>query len=147
MKKYILLFLAAVLLSGCATADPNRFGRADGAYRGVMFVKYDLPEFYGKVPAEYPYKSLGQVEGRCKKQSLAGVLLARKGLVVQMIEAQQECIAKAKALGANAILNMRFPSKRAGKDCLTVGEAVVFEHVPTKKEVEEYELKRTQEHR
>ncbi|MFH1857009.1 MAG: hypothetical protein ABH836_07315 [Candidatus Omnitrophota bacterium] len=39
----------------------------------------------------------------------------------------------------------RFPSKKINKDCLTVGEAVIFEHVPTKKEAEDCELKRKQE--
>jgi len=143
MKQYFLMLLVVMLLSGCATTkvDPNAFTRRDWAWQGIGKVEYSIPEFNGPVPGEFPYKSLGMVEGKKDKSNF----LAQKGVVVEMREAEQNCIENAIELGANAILNMGWANGKLDHDCTTTGEAVVFDRVPTKEEVEVYEFKRKQQ--
>ncbi len=134
--KNCLVFISILLISGCATTNSSTFKREDGAYRGIFFVKYDLPIFSGDMPKEYPYKTLGRVEGKCKQQSIADRMLFHEGVVVQMIKARQACIGNAKALGANGVINIIDHHDR--EYFYATGDAVRFERVPTKEEIDIY---------
>src|SRR3989338_5926172 len=112
---------AAILIGatavGCATAGFARFkGRA---------LRLDVAIYQGTPPPEYPYKSLGPVEGFYPNN-----FFDMKLITVARIFAALEAMANnAKAMGANAVINTQLVQSNS-KGFRYKGEAVVFETLP-----------------
>jgi len=105
------------MLAGCATASGSvKFQRY-----GIGNVKnFSVPVFSGTPPPEYPYASLGYVEGKPKQRFL-------RIAIDQMAQAVEDMAQRAEAMGANAVINVKGP--KIGSLAYE-GEAVIFEKLP-----------------
>ena len=120
MTKHLLLMIAVVMVSGCATIDTNHFGNVK-----ELGIKYDVPLYYSKPPASYAYHDLGPVTGEDTMpvfdQGVDGSFVALKNMS-----------RNAKAMGANAVIEVKSlpPDWKAAA---WQGEAVVFDNLPSSK--------------
>lgn len=122
VERILLLFFCGIFfISGCATSGFARIkGRA---------LEYVVPVYQGQPPEEYGYRSLGPVEGHFKGENN---ILYSDSLVYVLSQAMEDMANNAKAMGANAVINIKGEAdtglfKRAYH---YTGEAVIFDRLP-----------------
>ena len=115
-KGFTLLILGGLIM-GCATGS----GSATFQRYGIGNVKnFSVPVFSGVPPPEYSYASLGYVEGRPNQRFL-------RIAIDQWAQAVEDMAQRAKAMGANAVINIKGPKMGS---LAYEGEAVIFERLP-----------------
>jgi hypothetical protein len=117
LKELLGVLICLTMLAGCATASGSvKFQRY-----GIGNVKnFSIPVFSGTPPPEYPYTSLGQVQGKPKHRIF-------RIAIDQWAQAVEDMAQQAKAMGANAVINIKGPKIGSGA---YEGEAVIFERLP-----------------
>ena len=116
LLRFIALSLSSALVAGCATTGFSRFkGRA---------LQLNVAIYQGTPPPEYPYESLGQVEGFYPNRFLDGTMV-----VAKLFTALEAMANNAKAMGANAVINTQLVQSNYKGFCYK-GEAVRFKKLP-----------------
>jgi len=113
-------------MGGCAT-NPNQFERIKG-----RALNYPVAIYQGQSPPEYSYRSLGPVTGYFKGESN---ILYSDMIVYVMDKSLEDMANNAKAMGANAIINIKGNAEMGlFKEIYHYsGEAVVFDTLPPDK--------------
>lgn len=123
-KSVGFLVVAGLLAVGCATTGPQQFGR----YKGRA-LKLDVAIYQGIPPEQYAYRTLGQVEGHHDETLIERAMGESSGYL--MSKALEDLANNAKAMGANAVINVRMTVKGFLASKVNYeGEAVVFEQLP-----------------
>jgi len=123
-KVGFLGLLAGLLVGGCATTNPQQFSR----YKGRA-LKLPVAIYQGIPPSQYPYRTLGPVEGHHDKTFTDYAM--GESSVYLMSKALEALADHAKTMGANAVINVRFATQGFLASRMSYeGEAVIFEQLP-----------------
>jgi len=118
MKKVALILLAITFLVSSRSAVFAKEKTETRSF-GVMF---GVRQYDGQLPPEIKYKSLGEIEGK-----------GHGGMVVEVLhDALANLTAKAKTMGANAVINIKTGDP-------TRGEAIIAESFPDVFSEEDFE--------
>ena len=120
----VLVLVAGLLAVGCATTNPQQFGRFKG-----RALKFDVAIYQGLPPSQYPYRTLGHVEGHHDQTFMERAMGESAGYI--MSKALEALANNAKVMGANAVINVRFTAHGFLASRVSYeGEAVIFEQFP-----------------
>ncbi len=116
----IFISVALILfLTGCV-ASSRFLDKSTGISENSSDAIHGVRLYGGKLPSYIAYQSLGEVEGYGKSWEV----------VKQMFEARENAILKAKALGANALINIKVATVK--RRMAYRGEAVLAKEFPDK---------------
>lgn len=119
MRKMGMFCFFILFLSGCAVS--SRFiDRSTGISENSIDAIHGVRLYDGELPLYIEYQFLGKVEGTGESWEV----------VKQLFEARQNAVMKAKALGANALINTDVAAVK--RRMLYRGEAVKMEEYPDK---------------
>ncbi|MGD0336936.1 MAG: hypothetical protein ABSB18_07580 [Candidatus Omnitrophota bacterium] len=119
LRNLFIFYLFLFFLNGCAT-NSRFLDKTTGISENSSDAIHGVRLYGGKLPTYIRYQSLGEVEGYGESWEV----------VRQMFEARENAVLQARALGANALINVKVTNIK--RRMVYLGEAVKVEEYPDK---------------